>query len=111
MIDYAGEQYLTASEVAQRFNISWRTCYNNVLQQMQKCYLPGRRHALYRLFEVEQFAQVRVVTADACKASPASPTTDDAGDAVTSSPNLLQSEANWQSQYSLPGCQTQPVHA
>src|SRR6266568_4191264 len=28
---------------------------------MQKCYLPGRKHALYRLSEVEQVSQVRIV--------------------------------------------------
>ena len=61
MIDYEGEQYVTASEVARRFNIARGTCYNNILCHMQECYLPGRKNALYRLSDVEQHAQVRVV--------------------------------------------------
>jgi len=61
LIEYDGETYLTASEVAKRFKISRGTCYSNILKHMQKCYLPGRKHALYRLSEVEQVSQVRIV--------------------------------------------------
>ncbi len=61
MIEYNGEAYVTATEVARRFKISRGTCYNNILQHMQECYLPGRKNALYRLSEVEQFSLVRVV--------------------------------------------------
>lgn len=61
MIEYDGETYLTAGEVAERFKISRGTCFSNVLKHMQGCYLPGRKHALYRLSEVEQVSQVRVV--------------------------------------------------
>src|SRR6266702_681059 len=61
LIEYDGETYLTASEVAKRFKISRGTCYSNILKQMQECYLPGRKHALYRLSEVEQVSQVRIV--------------------------------------------------
>ena len=61
MIEYDGETYLTAGEVAKRFKISRGTCFSNVLKQMQGCYLPGRKHALYRLSEVEQVSQVRIV--------------------------------------------------
>jgi hypothetical protein len=30
---------------------------------VKACYLPGRKHALYQLSEVEQFSEVRVVVA------------------------------------------------
>lgn len=63
MIEYNGETYLTATEVAQRFNVSRGTCYHNLLPQMQACYLPGRKHPLYRQSEVEQFSEVRTVVA------------------------------------------------
>lgn len=61
MIEYNSETYLTASEVAARFKISRGTCSNNVLKHVQACYLPGRRKALYRQSEVEQFSEVRIV--------------------------------------------------
>ena len=63
MIEYGGEAYLTGSEIARRFNISRRTCYNNVLQDLQACYLPGRKKALYRQADVERFAEVRIIVA------------------------------------------------
>jgi hypothetical protein len=84
MIEYDGEQYLTASEVAQRFNVSWRTCASNILTQVNQCYLPGRKRALYRLSDVEQFSQVRIVATRSCKDLPASATTAETGSAVTS---------------------------
>jgi hypothetical protein len=71
LIEYRGETYLTASEVAARFKISRGTCYHNILQQMKACYLPGRKNALYRQSEVEQFSEVRVVVA--CQQSVSSP--------------------------------------
>lgn len=61
MIEYGGEQYLTATEVARRFRISRGTCYSNILQHVKACYLPGRKNALYRQSEVEQFSEVRIV--------------------------------------------------
>jgi len=61
VIEYEGEHYATATEVARRFHISRGTCYSNILQHLQACYLPGRKNALYRLSDVEQFSQVRIV--------------------------------------------------
>ncbi len=61
MIKYEGEQYVTATEVVKRFKISRGTCYNNVLRHMQGYYLPGRKNALYKLSDVEQLSQVRIV--------------------------------------------------
>ena len=61
MIEYGGETYLTGSEIARHFKISRRTCHSNILQNMQACYLPGRKNALYRQSEVEQFSEVRIV--------------------------------------------------
>jgi len=63
LIEYRGETYLTISEVARHFKISRGTCYSNILQHMQECYLPGRKKALYRQSEVEQFSVVRIVVA------------------------------------------------
>jgi len=63
VIEYEGETYLTATEVARRFNVSRGTCHNNLLQHLQACYLPGRKSALYRQSEVKQFSEVRVVVA------------------------------------------------
>ena len=63
LIEYSGVKYVTATEVARRFDISRRTCYNNVLRHVQKCYLPGRKNALYQLSDVEQFSEVRTVVA------------------------------------------------
>lgn len=63
MIEYGGERYVTATEVARRFNISRGTCYNNVLRYVEACYLPGRKNALYRQSEVERFSEIRVVVA------------------------------------------------
>ena len=63
LIEYSGVKYVTATEVARRFNISRGTCYNNVLAYVKKCYLPGRKHALYRQSDVEQFSEVRTVVA------------------------------------------------
>ena len=61
MIEYSGETYLTVTEVARRFHISRTTCQNNILKYVQACYLPGRKNALYRQSEVEQFSEIRVV--------------------------------------------------
>ncbi len=63
VIEYDGEQYLTVSEIAERFNISRGTCYNNLLRYVKECYLPGRKNALYRQSEIESFSEVRVVVA------------------------------------------------
>lgn len=63
MIEYNGEYYVTATEVARRFKISRGTCQNNVLRYVEACYLPGRKNALYRQSEVERFAEVRAVVA------------------------------------------------
>ena len=61
MIEYNGDTYVTATEVARRFSISRATCYSNILKHVQACYLPGRKKALYRQSEVEHFSEVRVV--------------------------------------------------
>ena len=63
LIEYGGEQYLTATEVAKRFNVSRGTCYSNILKHLKVCYLPGRKNALYQLSEVKCFSEVRVVVA------------------------------------------------
>ncbi len=55
------EAFVTVSEIAKRFKISWRTCCSNVLPSLEACFLPGRKNALYRLSEVEQFSEVRIV--------------------------------------------------
>lgn len=61
MIEYEGEMYLTAGDVAKRFNVSRGTCSQNLLSQVQACYLPGRKHAFYRESDVKQFSEVRTV--------------------------------------------------
>jgi len=61
VVEYDGEKYVTVSEVARRFKISRGTCSNNILPALKGCYLPGRKIALYRLSDVEQHAQVRIV--------------------------------------------------
>jgi hypothetical protein len=61
LIEYDAEHYVTVSEVARRFSISRGTCYNNILARLQAYHLPGRKNALYRLSDVEQFSHVRVV--------------------------------------------------
>lgn len=61
MIEYEGETYLTAGDVAKRFHVSRGTCHQNILQYTQACYLPGRKHTFYRQSDVEQFAKVRTV--------------------------------------------------
>jgi len=63
VLEYRGALYLTVTEVARRFNISRGTCYSNILQHVEACYLPGRKNALYRQSEVEQFSEVRIVVA------------------------------------------------
>jgi len=61
LIEYDGEQYLTVSEIAERFKISRGTCYNNLLRQVKECYLPGRKNALYRRSAIESFSEVRLI--------------------------------------------------
>ncbi len=61
MIEYNAEKYVSASEVARSFKISHRTCSINVLPTLTECHLPGRKHAVYRLTEVEALSQVRIV--------------------------------------------------
>jgi hypothetical protein len=60
VIEYNGEAYVTATEVAKRFRISWETCRNNMLPHLEACFLPGRRRTFYRLSDIEQFSEVRV---------------------------------------------------
>src|SRR5579883_3559248 len=98
MIEYKGEQYLSASEIAQRFNISWGTCSTNLLPQMQACHLPGRKRALYRLSDVEQFSQVRLVVKSPCKDLPVSTTTGETGSITTINPN----SSKWTGSASIP---------
>ena len=61
LIEYDGEKYVTASEVARRFNISHVTCSTNVVPSLTACYLPGRRRIVYKQSEVEELSQVRTV--------------------------------------------------
>ena len=98
MIEYKGEQYLSASEIAQRFNISWGTCSSNLLPQMQACHLPGRKRALYRLSDVEQFSQVRLVVKSPCKHLPVSNEETETGSTTTSNPT----SSKWTGTASIP---------
>src|SRR5262249_44686207 len=61
LIEFDGEKYVTVSEVVQRLQISYGTCKNNVLPLLAEYYLPGRRRAVYKLSDVEQLSQVRIV--------------------------------------------------
>ena len=61
LIKFNEEKYVTASEVAQRLQVSYGTCKNNVLPLLTECYLPGKRRAVYRLTEVEKLSRVRTV--------------------------------------------------
>jgi PadR family transcriptional regulator AphA len=61
LITFNKERYVTASEVAKRLQIARSTCYNNVLPLLTACYLPGRKHPVYRQSEVEELSQVRTV--------------------------------------------------
>jgi hypothetical protein len=47
MIEYEGEMYLTASDVAKRFHVSWLTCQQNLLSHVHACYLPGCGHCVH----------------------------------------------------------------
>jgi hypothetical protein len=60
LVEYDGETYVVAAEVARRFRISPGTCRNNVLPHLEACYLPGRKYPFYRLSEVKQLSEVRV---------------------------------------------------
>ncbi len=60
LIEYDGEKYVTASEVAKRLKISYGTCKNNVLPALTGYYLPGRRWPVHKQADVEQLSQVRV---------------------------------------------------
>ena len=61
MIEFNGDQYVRASEIARRLKISHVTCCDNVLPELTQCHLPGRKSTFYRLTEVEELSQVRVV--------------------------------------------------
>ena len=61
MIEFDGEKYVTVSEVARRFKISYSTCSTNIVPLLTACYLPGRRRTVYKQSEVEELAQVRIV--------------------------------------------------
>ena len=88
MIEYDGETYVTVSDVARQFHISRGTVHNNLLHQLQKCYLPGRKHALYKQSEVEQFAGIRREHHQ--RISPVSPVSaEETRDGVTSSPTTF----------------------
>ena len=87
MIEYNGEAYLTANEIAQRFNISWGTCRSNILTQVNACSLPGRKRVLYRLSDVEQLSEVRIVEKVSCRALPALPAKTRTGSECTRTPS------------------------
>jgi hypothetical protein len=61
LITFNEEKYVTASEVAQRLQIARGTCKSNIIPLLTACYLPGRKHALYKQSEVEQLSQVRTI--------------------------------------------------
>ena len=108
MIQYEGKTYLTVTDVARQFGISRPTCYTNLLPHMHKCYLPGRKNALYNQSEVEQFAGIR--TEENRSASPTlSALTEEAGDGVTANHEIVKVDR--QSQYSPACSQMQKVSA
>jgi hypothetical protein len=107
LIQFDGEQYLTVADVARHLHISRGTCYNNLLPQMQKCYLPGRKHAFYRQTEVAQLAGIRLESKQ--NTSPTSTATEDAGDAVASHHESVK--VVWQGQYSPLASQMQEAEA
>ncbi len=108
MIEYQGETYLNVNELAARFHVSRATCYNNLLPHVPKCYLPGRKHALYRQSDVDRFAEVRVVAQVPSKTFPTSPLTAEVGNGSTSNSNFLQTDLDWHDQYTLPASLMQP---
>jgi hypothetical protein len=61
LIEFDGEKYMTATEVARRLEISYCMCSANVVPTLTTCYLPGRRRPVYKQSDVEQFSQVRIV--------------------------------------------------
>jgi hypothetical protein len=61
LIEFNEEKYVSASEVAKRLKIAQGTCKSNVLPLLTAYHLPGRKHAAYRLAEVEALSQVRIV--------------------------------------------------
>jgi hypothetical protein len=94
MIEYDGEHYLTANEVAKRFHLSWGTCATNLLSHMQACHLPGRKRVFYCLSDVDQFAPVRLEAQTPCKMLPAPTlTTSEAESTVTRTLTPLQRNA------------------
>ncbi len=110
MIEYDGEMYVTASEVARQFHISRGTCYNNLLRQVEKYYLPGRKHALYRQADLAPFAVIRMEVPR--KTSPAPPKMEAAGGNGTSSPASPRNEVeDWHGQYSVPAAHVQAAPA
>jgi len=61
LIEYDGEKYITATEVARRLEIPYGMCSRNVLPTLTECRMLGKRRSVYKLSEVEQLSMVRVV--------------------------------------------------
>ena len=98
MIEYDGEHYLTANEVAKRFHLSWGTCSSNLLPQMQPCHLPGRKRVFYRLADLEQVSHVRLVAKVPCSVLPISASQAAIGSGVTSNHDFTK----WTGTASIP---------
>ena len=61
MIIYDGVDYVTAAKVAEMLQISYSACKRNVLPSLDEYYLPGRKRAVYRLVDLADVLEVRVV--------------------------------------------------
>ncbi|TMC13812.1 MAG: hypothetical protein E6J34_24400 [Chloroflexi bacterium] len=61
MITYDRVDYITATEVAEMLQISRGTCKSNVLPLLTEYYLPGRKRAVYRLMDLADVLEVRIV--------------------------------------------------
>jgi hypothetical protein len=61
LITFNEEQYISIAEVAKRLQVAHGTCKSNVLPLLTECHLPGRKRPVYKLTEVEELSQVRVV--------------------------------------------------
>jgi len=61
LITYDRVDYITATEVAEMLQISRGTCKSNVLPLLTEYYLPGRKRAVYRLMDLADVLEVRIV--------------------------------------------------
>jgi len=61
LIEFDGEKYIIATEVARRLEISYGMCHRNVLPTLTEYHMLGKRRSVYKLSEVEQLSHVCVV--------------------------------------------------